>query len=123
MNRYWIVRMLQAIPLILGATVIVFTILQLAPGDPTTFIISSTPRKPSPEQIERLREHLGLNDPLPVQYAKTTLGIFTGNVRSLVSNRPAVEMVMEAIPVTLFRCNGGPDHWLACGISRRSGCR
>ncbi len=101
MTRYWIRRILQSIPLLLGSTVIVFVILQLAPGDPTSFIISSTPKKPSPETIERLKEHLGLNDPLPVQYVKTTAGIFTGNIRSLVRNRPAVEMVLGAIPVTL----------------------
>lgn len=101
MRNYWIGRILQAIALLLGSTIVVFTILQLAPGDPTAFIISSTPKKPSPETIERLREHLGLNDPIYVQYLKTTAGIFTGKIHSLVRNRPAVEMVMNAVPVTL----------------------
>ena len=69
MSNYWVVRILQAVPLWIGASIIVFLMMQLAPGDPATLV--ADPSFLSEQQLLEVRESLGLEDPLPVQYFKT----------------------------------------------------
>lgn len=65
MHVYIIRRLVQLLPVIIGVTLVSFLMLQLIPGDPAQVLAGETA---SPEQIEQMRENLGLNDPLPVQY-------------------------------------------------------
>jgi peptide/nickel transport system permease protein len=65
MTAYILRRMLLAIPVLLGITTAVFTLLHLIPGDPA---ITMAGEKATVAQVERVREELGLNRPLPVQY-------------------------------------------------------
>ena len=65
MHVYVIRRLVQLLPVIIGVTLVSFLMLQLIPGDPAQVLAGETA---SPEQIEQMRENLGLNDPLPVQY-------------------------------------------------------
>lgn len=65
MAQYIVRRLFNLIPVILGITLLVFAFLHLIPGDPATVLAGE---RATPEQVEALRERLGLNQPLPVQY-------------------------------------------------------
>ena len=98
MTSYWIGRVLQAIPLWIGASILVFVALQLAPGDPATIL--ADPSFLTDQQLVDLRESIGLNDPLPVQYVKMMSGIFTGELRSFRTQQSTMSMILDAIPTT-----------------------
>ena len=98
MTKYWVGRILQTIPLWLGASVLIFTILQLAPGDPATIL--ADPSFLSDQQLTELRRSIGLEDPLPVQYVKMMKGMFTGDLRSFRSQESTISMIVEAMPTT-----------------------
>jgi ABC-type dipeptide/oligopeptide/nickel transport system permease component len=68
MTRYVARRLLLAIPVLIGIMTAVFILLQLIPGDPA---IAMAGEKGTVESVERIREELGLNRPLPVQYARS----------------------------------------------------
>ncbi len=77
MGRFLIRRLLQAVPTLLAVSVVIFAIIHLAPGGPMAIYASS----PNVDQaaLDRIEERLGLNDPLPVQYAKWLSGMVTGD--------------------------------------------
>ncbi|MGP1386025.1 MAG: ABC transporter permease [Thainema sp.] len=65
MSRYILRRLVNLIPVLLGITLLVFIFLHLIPGDPAVVLLGD---RATPEQVEALRERLGLNEPLPLQY-------------------------------------------------------
>src|SRR5205809_6814660 len=67
MRTYILRRLAHTIPVLLGVATIVFLALRLIPGDPA---VAMAGEKASPETIEHIREELGLNRPLPVQYVE-----------------------------------------------------
>ncbi|HSJ31780.1 MAG TPA: hypothetical protein VK933_10115, partial [Longimicrobiales bacterium] len=73
MGAFILKRLLGAIPLLLGIATIIFFVLNLAPGDPTSFYFN--PNVP-PEIIEQLRRNLGLDQPLHIQYFKWLTSFF-----------------------------------------------
>lgn len=86
MYRYLANRLLLAVPTLIGATFIVFAIMRIAPGDVVDVIVGDGDI-PESERIA-LREELGLNDALPVQYGRWLLDLATLNVgQSLVTDR------------------------------------
>ena len=56
-------RLLSALPVLFGVSLVVFLMLHMVPGDPVTVMFADTPL--TPDQVMELRENLGLNDPLP----------------------------------------------------------
>ncbi|MCB0058334.1 MAG: ABC transporter permease, partial [Caldilineaceae bacterium] len=66
MTRYLITRLLLAIPTLLAVFTIVFLVIRIVPGDPAVAALGDYASK---DAVEALRERMGLNDPLPVQYA------------------------------------------------------
>lgn len=93
------------IPIFLGITLISFSIIHLAPGDPTTMMMSP---KFKPSDLARIRANLGLDDPLPVQYIKWVTSMLRfdfGN--SFISGRLVSEILLEKIPVTLLLTGTG----------------
>jgi peptide/nickel transport system permease protein len=99
MAAYIFRRILQMIPVVFGITLIIFVLLRVS-GDPVTLML---PEDAPQEQIEQLRESLGLDRPILEQYA-----IFMGNLlrgdfgRSIrYSNQPALPIVLERLPATL----------------------
>ncbi|SNS17184.1 ABC transporter permease [Tropicimonas sediminicola] len=100
MASYILKRLLAAIPVILGITVIVFLIMSLIPGDPATAILGSYA---TPENVEKLNRDLGLDKPLFQQYF-----IWLGNMvqgdfgRSFSLNRPVLDEVLERFGATLI---------------------
>lgn len=77
MGKYILKRFLALIPIILGVTFIVFFIMNLAPGDPARMILGDMAK---PEEVEALREDMGLNDPLIVQYFKYLFNLVRGDM-------------------------------------------
>lgn len=74
MSKYIIRRILASVPVILGVTVLVFLTLHLTPGDPARLLAGPEAYE---EDIELLREKLGLNDPLLVQYGRFLVNAVT----------------------------------------------
>jgi len=86
MTRYVTRRVLLALPVLLGIMTAVFIMIQLIPGDPAVAMAGD---KGSAEQLARIREELGLNQPLPVQYAYFLKAAFTLNFGdSIRTNQP-----------------------------------
>jgi len=102
MQAYLIRRTLQAIPLLLILSILLFLLVRAAPGGP----LAQAERNPniSVVQLQQLRERLGLDQPLYVQYGKWMRAIVVdrdlGN--SIKSNRPVAEMIGERVPNTLL---------------------
>ena len=101
MINYIIRRLIGIIPLLLGITIISFTIIHLAPGKPTTQQELMSPRI-SYEARLRLEKLYDLDKPLHIQYIKWLGRIVRLDLgTSLVDGRPVVEKIIERIPVTL----------------------
>ncbi|WP_428925043.1 ABC transporter permease [Marinibacterium sp. SX1] len=101
MLRFLIGRILSAIPVIFGVVTLSFLILHMLPGDPVTVMLARSGA--TPDQIEALREELGLNLPLFQQYLAYLGNVLTGDFgRSIVSSTPVIDMVMDNLPPTLL---------------------
>jgi peptide/nickel transport system permease protein len=104
MARYVVRRLIQAIPILIGISIITFLIVYSAPGDPFDRFRSN---KVSPEVIENLRRVYGLDQPLPVQFFKwfTTFWTFpwdpTAWGYSITDGQPVRDKIFERIPSTL----------------------
>ncbi|MBF2077402.1 MAG: ABC transporter permease [Synechococcales cyanobacterium T60_A2020_003] len=98
MTRYILKRLLNLIPVLLGITMLVFLFLHLIPGDPATIMLGD---RASADQVETLRERMGLNEPLPLQYVT-----FLGNLlrldlgRSIFTGFPIIEEIKIRWPAT-----------------------
>jgi peptide/nickel transport system permease protein len=100
MGAFVVRRLLGAIPLLVGIATIIFFVLRLAPGDPTTFYFN--PNIP-PDVIEQLRRNLGLDQPLHIQYVRWLTSFFTGDFGySFAQSRPVRDILLEALPNTLM---------------------
>lgn len=100
MTQYVFSRILTIIPVMLIISVGVFSIMHLLPGDPAMLILSGE-FVSTPEQIDRLREQLGLNDPIHVQYLRFLSGAVRGDLgRSAHFKRPVMDIIMERLPST-----------------------
>jgi peptide/nickel transport system permease protein len=99
-TSYIVRRLLQAIPTFLGITIIAYTIIRLAPGDPLT--VFEDARGTTAEQMAELRKAYGFDRPLPVQYAEW-LGraVRLDFGRSFQTHLPAKDLILERIPATL----------------------
>ncbi|EDP74709.1 ABC transporter permease [Hydrogenivirga sp. 128-5-R1-1] len=101
MLKFVLIRLLQAIPTILGVTFISFLIIKLAPGD----FLDQLKLNPqiSPETIERLKRLYGLDQPTLVQYFKwLKSAVFFDLGYSFQYHTPVVELIAERIPNTLL---------------------
>jgi peptide/nickel transport system permease protein len=93
-------RAAQAIPLILLVSVLVFALLHAAPGGPLTIYLENPGVRP--EDIERLRRALGLDQPLSTQYVRWLAAFVRGDWGfSLSDGRPVAERMLERTPATL----------------------
>ncbi len=101
LSRFVLRRLLQAIPTFFGITLLTFAVTRLAPGDPVNlFLFGAT--NVTPEDIARVRQSYGLDDPLPVQYLKWLGKIVSGDFgTSFLYHRPVIDMISAALPNTL----------------------
>ena len=99
MLSYILKRILSVIPVLILVSVFVFLMLRLTPGDPAAIIAGDNA---TPETLERIREAMGLNEPLLTQYFKWISGILQGDFgRSLISGTPVLEMVEKRVPPSI----------------------
>jgi len=92
-------RVIALIPVIIGATLIVYFIMSLAPGDPAKMILGD---EASPEAVQTLREEMGLEDPLLVQYGRYMFNILQGDMGiSYKSKKPVSEEIWARFPNTM----------------------
>ena len=88
-------RLLLTLPTLLGASLIVFTMVKLAPGDPISVLM---PADAGQAEIEAVKQSLGLDRPLPVQYLKWLERILHGDLgRSIATRRPVVADLGDAL--------------------------
>lgn len=101
MQRYILRRLMLAGFSLFGLTVLVFIFLRVVPGDAAVLVLGDS-TSASPEQVDALREELGLTRPLPVQYIDWLGGIVTGDLgRSLFTGRSVVYEVQSRISATV----------------------
>lgn len=100
---YILRRMALALPVLLGATLIAFLLGVAAPGDPAREALSQSGfGEPTLEEIEALRERLGLNRPLPEQYFAWLGNLLRGDLgTSLITARPISTDMLLRLPATL----------------------
>jgi len=70
LDRYLAKHLLYPLPVMLGVSIVTFGLINLAPGDPAELILRSGGVEPASEAVAALREELGLNNPLYVQYGR-----------------------------------------------------
>jgi peptide/nickel transport system permease protein len=100
MTRYLIRRVLVAIPTLIAISMVIFTILALAPGDPLSEL-ALNPAVP-PEVRQRLRASMGLDDPVPLRYARWFTSLMRGDFGySFRSRSPVSELLVQRLPTTL----------------------
>ncbi len=101
MNAYIGRRLLQTIPLLFGISIVLFAVIQAAPGGPEASLLE-TGRFIDPEVIEAYRQRLGVDQPVPVQYVRWLATTLTGDLGvSFSTTRPVAEMIAERLPATL----------------------
>src|SRR5262249_50508817 len=101
MPRYVLRRLLIMVPVIFGISLVLFTILALAPGDP--FEEPATNPNVPPEVRMNLRAKFGLDDPLPVRYARWLTSMARGDWGfSFVSRVNVDTLIMQRLPTSLF---------------------
>ncbi len=92
-------RLLMVVPVLVGISVVVFLMVHLIPGDPVQVMLGE---RATDEEIARLRQELGLNDPIYVQYARFLGRVAHGDLgRSLRSNSRVVDEIAARFPVTI----------------------
>src|SRR6476661_6015269 len=100
MRSFLVRRVLQAVPLLLLISLLVFLLIHAAPGGPLAIYLSNPNVRP--QDIERLRRALGLDDPLWRQYLSWLTAFARGDWGySFSDGRPVVERVLERLPATL----------------------
>ena len=98
--NYLLQRLLSAIPVLLGITIIVFFIISLIPGDPATAILGSYA---TPENVKLLNEQLGLDKGLDQRYFIWLGNLVQGDLgRSFALNRPVLDEILERFNATLI---------------------
>lgn len=99
MLQFIVRRLIQTIPVVIGVTMLVFSLMHLIPGDPAQIIAGEV----APEaQVEAIRERLGLNDPLHVQYGRYMSNLLQGDLgQSVRSSRSVVDEIKPRIGITM----------------------
>lgn len=100
MTGYILKRLVSAIPVLFGLSVIVFLIMALIPGDPATAILGSYA---TPENVERINRQLGLDKTLLEQYGIWITNLLQGDFgRSYILNRPVLDEILDRFGATLI---------------------
>lgn len=99
MAHFVLRRLLVAIPVLIGVSILIFILVRLAPGDPILAIFGLNPR--TPEAVARVRAELGLDDPLVVQYFSWVGRALRGDFgNSLYANQPVSTVILDRLPIT-----------------------
>ncbi len=100
MTAYIVKRILLVIPVLFGVSILAFLMSHLVPGDPVVVMLGD---RATAEDAARLREELGFNDPLVVQYGRYMTGVVQGDLgTSIRSGQPVLEEIRDRFPSTLI---------------------
>jgi ABC-type dipeptide/oligopeptide/nickel transport system permease component len=112
-------QLLLGVPVLLGVSVLVFVMLSYIPGQaPEILALQAGGTGLTADEMAALRERLGLNDPLPVQYFRFLGNAVQGDLgRSMRSNRQVVDILVDAFPRTLELATAGMLLAVALGLS------
>lgn len=114
MGIYALRRLLILIPILVGVGIVTFLAIHLAPGNPVDQILADNANR---EAAENMRQQLGLNDPLPVQYVHWFGGVLRGDFgRSLLTNVPVREEIVSRVPSTIQLAVAGLVVSVALGV-------
>ncbi len=98
MLRYLIRRLVLTIPVLIGVATLVFALIHFIPGDPAQAMLGEGA---TPEEVNQLRERLGLNRPILVQYGSFLRGLVRGDLGiSLRNDQPVTRQILERVPAT-----------------------
>jgi len=109
MQTYILRRVMAIVPVLLGVSLLVFLMLHFLPGDPVLMMLTeqagqTAPVRPtniSSETYANMRRELGLDQPLPVQYAKYVWGAVRGDLGiSFRRQQPVADMIVRNLPYT-----------------------
>ena len=100
MIQYFLKRLLQAIPVLLGVIIITFVLMYIIPGDP---VVSMVGERYSEETVQRLRQELHLDDPLPLQFLRYVGNVLQGNFgNSFITGEPVAALIIDKFPNTMM---------------------
>jgi ABC-type dipeptide/oligopeptide/nickel transport system permease component len=98
-SRYILRRLVQVIPVLFGVSLLAFSMSHLVPGDPVVVMLGE---RATGEDVERLREELGLNRPIYVQYLDYVASAVQGDLgRSIRSGQPVMREILDRLPSTI----------------------
>ena len=98
MHRYLVRRLVLTIPVLLGVATLVFSLIHFIPGDPAQAMLGEGA---APEDVAQLRQRLGLDRPLIVQYGAFLQGLARGDLGvSLRNDQPVLGQILERMPAT-----------------------
>ena len=98
MTRYILRRLVIMVPVAFLASVILFILLKLTPGDPVLIMLGE---HATPENYEALRHDLGLDQPYPIQYAHWVVRVARGDLgKSLRNGGPVKDEILTSLPAT-----------------------
>lgn len=99
MGKYIGKRIISMIPVLLGVSLIIFTILSFIPGDPARMILGDEAEEAA---VQELREDMGLNDPFVIRYVRYVKDLLKGDMGvSYVTNQPVADEVFSRYPTTI----------------------
>ena len=99
MRRYLLLRIVQIVLVMIGVTVLCFFMLKITPGDPATAILGV---QASPQEVERVRRSLGLDQPWLVQLGMWASNLLRGDLgTSYINKKPVSELILTRLPITL----------------------
>ncbi|GAA1198083.1 ABC transporter permease [Kitasatospora gansuensis] len=99
MGRFVARRLLQMIPVFLGTTALIFFMVRVLPGDPVAAMWGD--KAPDPAQLAAFKHKLGLDLPWYQQYFDYMGNLFTGNFGETMAGRQVIDVISEALPVTI----------------------
>lgn len=102
MQRYLVRRILQMIPLLFLVTLLTYGLMHAAPGGPERILLAGEDPNITAEQVARLREQWGLNDPVYMQYLRWLGNLFRGDLgNSFYNQKPVARVILERMPATM----------------------
>ncbi|MEU9702723.1 ABC transporter permease [Streptomyces sp. NPDC047981] len=100
MGRYVARRLLQMIPVFIGSTLLVFSMMYALPGDPVRALAGE--QTVDPAQIAQMKKDLGLDQPLLVQYGTYLVNLLQGDFGTqIASGQPVADIIADAFPITI----------------------
>lgn len=114
MHVYVLRRLAQAVPVLLFASGVIFLMIHLVPGDPAMVVLGPEAR---PEQVQIMRQQMGLDRPLPVQYGMWLGRVLRGDLgASFLNNFPVWSLIGLKVPATIALAAGALSVALAISL-------